>query len=178
MNRIIVMGVSAGAGKSTFAKKLGNSLDLHVYHLDALFWKPGWQESSIEEFRASQEKIAATSSWIIEGNYSSTYDIRATRADTIIYLEIPRIICIYRVLKRWLTHLGHTRSDMGSGCKEKMEWSFLKFIWTTYYPRKQKMNERFVRFKQMGPEKTVILLQNKAEITDFLQELQRKHTIL
>ena len=178
MKRIMVMGVSAGAGKSTFAKKLGDLLDLHVYHLDALFWKPGWQEATLEEFRASQKTVAASSSWIIEGNYSSSFDIRAARADTIIYLEIPRIVCIYRVLKRWLTHLGQTRSDMGSGCKEKMEWSFLKFIWTTYYPRKQKMKERFAQFKQTGPEKTVILLRSKAEITNFIQELHTKHTIL
>ncbi|MGA9289713.1 MAG: topology modulation protein [Anaerobacillus sp.] len=178
MNRIIVMGVSAGAGKSTFAKKLGDLLDLRVYHLDSLFWKPGWQEATLEEFRASQETVAANSSWIIEGNYSSSFDIRAPRADTLIYLEIPRLVCIYRVLKRWFTHIGQTRSDMGSGCKEKMEWSFLKFIWTTYYPRKQKMKKRFAQFQQMGPEKNVILLRNKAEIINFLHELETNHTIL
>ncbi|WP_165996508.1 topology modulation protein [Bacillus sp. Cs-700] len=178
MNRIMVMGASAGAGKSTFAKKLGEILDYEVYHLDALFWKPGWVEASLDEFRTSQEKIALTSRWIIEGNYSNSYDIRVAQADTIIYIDAPRLLCLYRVLKRWITHLGKTRSDMGKGCNEKMEWSFLTFIWTTYYPRKEKMKKRFEEIQQTSPEKTIIVLQNKAEIAIFLQELQTKHTIL
>ncbi|KMM38017.1 topology modulation protein [Guptibacillus hwajinpoensis] len=178
MKRILVMGISAGAGKSTFARKLGDLLHINVHHLDTLFWKPGWKESSIEEFRSSLEEIVTTPTWIIEGNYSNTYDIRATHADTIIYLEVPRLVCLYRVLKRWLTHLGQTRPDMAEGCKEKMELSFLKFIWTTYYPRKEKMYKRFEQFQETGQNKTVIKLKNKAQIHDFFHELERKHTIL
>jgi adenylate kinase family enzyme len=178
VNRIMVMGASAGAGKSTFAKKLGEILDYEVYHLDALFWKPGWIEASLDEFRNSQEKIASTSRWIIEGNYSNSYDIRVAQADTIIYIHAPRLLCLYRVLKRWITHIGKTRSDMGKGCNEKMEWSFLTFIWTTYYPRKEKMKKRFEEIQQTTPEKKIILLQNKSEIANFLHELQTKHTNL
>ncbi|TKD69993.1 topology modulation protein [Pseudalkalibacillus hwajinpoensis] len=178
MKRIMVMGISAGAGKSTFARKLGELIQIDVHHLDALFWKPGWKEASIEEFRSSQEEIVTSPIWIIEGNYSNSYDIRSNRADTIIYLEVPRLVCLYRVLKRWVTHFGQTRPDMGEGCNEKMELSFLKFIWTTYYPRKDKMQKRFEQFQQTGQNKTVILLKNKAQIDDFLHELQRKHTIL
>ncbi|PFG13764.1 topology modulation protein [Bacillus sp. es.036] len=178
MNRIMVMGASAGAGKSTFAKKLGEILDYEVYHLDALFWKPGWIEASLDEFRTSQEKIALTSRWIIEGNYSNSHDIRVAQADTIIYIHAPRLLCLYRVLKRWITHIGKTRSDMGKGCNEKMEWSFLTFIWTTYYPRKEKMKKRFEEIQQTSPEKKIILLQNKSEIANFLHELQTNHTNL
>ena len=41
MNKIIVIG-SSGSGKSTLSKQLSNILDIPVYHLDALFWKPNW----------------------------------------------------------------------------------------------------------------------------------------
>ncbi|WP_347549733.1 topology modulation protein [Pseudalkalibacillus hwajinpoensis] len=178
MKRIMVMGVSAGAGKSTFAQKLGEILQIDVHHLDALFWKPGWKEASLEEFRSSQNEIVTSPQWIIEGNYSNSYDIRADHADTIIYIELPRMICIYRVLKRWITHIGQTRQDMGEGCKEKMDLAFLKFIWTTYHPRKEKMKSRFEQFQQNGSEKSIIILRNKSEIADFLHNLQPKHTIL
>ncbi|HEU5138867.1 MAG TPA: topology modulation protein, partial [Bacillales bacterium] len=46
MPRIMVMGASAGTGKSTFAQELSKILNIEVYHLDRLYWKPGWVESS------------------------------------------------------------------------------------------------------------------------------------
>lgn len=173
MNRIMVVGISAGVGKSTFAKKLGEVLNIKVYHLDALFWKPGWVEASLEEFAAPQRKIVKQDQWIIEGNYSSTYEIRAAHADTIIYLELPLRVCLYRVIKRWLTNIGRTRPDLGEGCKEKMEWKFIKFIYTTYHPRKKKMAERFRAFQAVGPEMKVITLKSKQEIHSYIENIKR-----
>lgn len=53
----MVIGISAGVGKSTFARNLGEILNMKVHHLDALFWKPNWVEASIEEFSAAQKKL-------------------------------------------------------------------------------------------------------------------------
>jgi len=44
MNKIAVIG-SGGSGKSTFSRKLGNILNLPVYHLDTVYWNPGWIET-------------------------------------------------------------------------------------------------------------------------------------
>jgi adenylate kinase family enzyme len=172
MRRIMVIGISAGVGKSTFARKLGDLLDIEVTHLDALFWKPGWVEATLEEFSKPQREIVKKQHWIIEGNYSSTFDIRMENADTLIYLELPLYVCLYRVLKRWLTNLGKNRPDMGQGCPERMEWSFLKFILTTYNPRKRKMDERMERFQAKGAGKEVFKLKNKKEIDSFLESLR------
>ncbi len=169
MNRIMVMGVSAGVGKSTFAAKLGEQLNINVYHLDVLHWKPNWIEAPKEEFRASQKEIVAQDNWIIEGNYKSTYDIRAQKADTIIYLELPLIVCLYRVIKRWILNIGKARPDMGEGCKEKLDYEFLKFIVTTYSSRKKKMESRFEAFRKTGPEKKIIRLKSKKEIKSYLE---------
>ncbi|WNS75985.1 topology modulation protein [Bacillus sp. DTU_2020_1000418_1_SI_GHA_SEK_038] len=168
MKRIMVVGISSGVGKSTFARKLGEVLDIHVYHLDALFWKPNWVEAPIDEFSEAQRQIVNQDQWIIEGNYTPTFSIRTERADTIIYLELPIYICLYRVLKRWVMNIGKTRPDMGKDCKEKIDWAFIKFILTTYYPRKKKMAERFQAF-QATDSKKVILLINKQEIEAFLR---------
>ncbi|MFY0758133.1 topology modulation protein [Metabacillus dongyingensis] len=171
MNRIMVMGVSAGVGKSTFARKLGELLKISVYHLDALYWKPEWKEASLEEFADDQQKIVSLDQWIIEGNYSNTYDIRVQNADTIIYLELPLIVCLYRVFKRWIQNIGKTRPDMGEGCKEKLDFQFLEFICTTYYPRKKKMETRLQAFKGKGSQKNIIMLKNKKEIHSYLETL-------
>lgn len=171
MKRIMVMGVSPGVGKSTFARKLGERLDINVYHLDALFWKPGWVDSSLEEFASSQQGIVTLDKWIIEGNYSNTYDIRAQNADTIIYLEFPLLVCLYRVFKRWILNRGKTRPDMGEGCKEKIDYEFLRFICTTYNRRKEKMKDRFQAFQRMGVQKNIITFKGKKEIQAYLDTL-------
>ncbi len=56
MKRIMVIGISAGVGKSTFARSLGEALNIEVYHLDALYWRSGWVEAPEEEFRSDQQK--------------------------------------------------------------------------------------------------------------------------
>lgn len=172
MERIMVIGVSSGVGKSTFARKLGEALNIKVYHLDVFYWKPGWVEASLEEFAAAQKNIVIQDQWIIEGNYSNTYEIRAEKADTIIYLELPLHVCLYRVIKRWLTNIGKTRPDMGEGCKEKIDWPFIKFILTTYHSRKRKMEERMKAFQSGGPHKRVFMLRSKKEIDSFLKNIK------
>ncbi len=172
VKRIMVIGVSSGVGKSTFARKLGEVLDINVYHLDALFWKPNWVQASIEEFSQAQQEIVKQDQWIIEGNYTPTFGIRTEKADTIIYLELPLHTCMYRVLKRWIKNIGKTRPDMGKDCKEKIDWEFIKFILNTYNPRKKKMAERFQAFQEDGSKK-VIILTNKQEIQAFIENFSR-----
>jgi len=171
MNRIMVIGVAPGVGKSTFARDLGNLIDIDVYHLDALYWKPNWVEAPVEEFREGQQKIVALDKWLIEGNYSGTFDIRLPYVDTIIYLELPLYVCLYRVIKRWIKNRGRTRVDMGEGCKEKLDYEFITYIWTTYKPRKQKMQARFRALQDNGSSTKVIILKNKKEIHSYLETI-------
>lgn len=171
MKRMMVIGVSAGVGKSTFAMRLGKALGIEVFHLDAFFWKPGWVQASLEEFTIAQENMIKNNhSWIVEGNYSATFSLRAEQADTIIYLELPLRVCVYRVIKRWLTNLGKRRYDLGGGCTERMEWDFLKFILTTYKARKKTMKERLNFYQK---DKLVIRLKGKAAIEYFLNEIEK-----
>ncbi len=163
----MVIGVSAGVGKSTFARKLGEKLEIDVYHLDRFFWKAGWKEASIEDFTSSQQEIVKKKQWIIEGNYSNTINIRLDSADTIFYLELPLHTCLYRVVKRWLTNIGKTRPDMAIGCREKLDWKFIKFIVTTYYSRKIKMEKRL---KVLSGTKKVIQLKSKKEINEYFHK--------
>jgi adenylate kinase family enzyme len=168
MKRIMVIGISPGVGKSTFARELGKILHMNVYHLDSIYWKPNWIEATLDEFSKAQKEIVTRERWIIEGNYSNTFDIRAEYADTIIYLELPLYLCLYRVIKRWITNIGKTRPDMGEGCKEKIDWDFIKFIYTTFYSRKRKMEQRFQHYKQNNANKLIIELRSKKEIKGFL----------
>jgi adenylate kinase family enzyme len=172
LKRIMVIGVSPGVGKSTFAAKLGESLGVRVYHLDSYFWKSGWVESTLPEFTSAQKEMVSGEQWIIEGNYSKTLHIRAEKADTIIYLELPLRVCLYRVIKRWISNIGNTRPDMAAGCPEKLDWTFLKFILTTYKSRKVKMDKLFKMTRLTKESQDVIVLKNKREIRDFLSAIK------
>lgn len=172
MNKIMVIGVSAGAGKSTFARRLGELTGIEVTHLDRLFWKPNWVEATPEEFFEAQQQVVQRDRWIMEGNYAKTAHIREPHADTVIYLELPLRVCLYRVLKRRVQFHGKTRQDIGEGCKEKMDKAFLKFIITTYSARKKSMKERMERYAEEG--KTVHYLKTQGEIQRFLDTYMEK----
>ncbi|HEY5588821.1 MAG TPA: AAA family ATPase, partial [Candidatus Paceibacterota bacterium] len=128
MNKIAVIGCG-GAGKSTFSRKLQEILDISVYHLDKLNWKPGWVPTPKDEWDDLMKSLVAKQKWIIDGNYGRTLDIRLENADTIIFLNMPTYLCIYRVIKRRLMYHGKSRPDMNKGCLEQLNWEFIKWVW-------------------------------------------------
>jgi Adenylate kinase and related kinases len=167
MKRIAIIG-SGGAGKSTMARKLGQALNRDVSHLDALFWKPNWVGVPRQEQIIVQNELVKREEWIIDGNYGGTLDIRLNAADTIIYLDYPRLLCMYRALKRSIQYRNKTRPDMGPGCKEKIDLPFLKWIWE--YP-KTRRPEIINKLQQLSGEKQVVILKSPGEAKRFLKSV-------
>ncbi|MCC7276025.1 MAG: topology modulation protein [Alphaproteobacteria bacterium] len=128
MRRIVILGCSGG-GKSTLARALGARLGLPVVHLDVLFWQPGWKESERAPFRARLADALAGDGWITDGNFANTFDLRLPRADTIIWIEQPRLLCVARALLRVARYYGRNRPDLAPGCPERLDLAFLRYIW-------------------------------------------------
>lgn len=128
--KIAILGHS-GSGKSTLARQLGEKYGLPVLHLDRIQFRPGWVETTREEKR---EKLTAfldahSGGWVIDGNYMKICaERRFAEADRILYLDFPRRICLFRVLRRWRMYRGVTRPDMGEGCEEKVDLEFLRWV--------------------------------------------------
>lgn len=171
MQRIMVIGVSAGAGKSTFARRLGEVANLPVHHLDVYYWKPGWVEAEEKEFRYTQQELANEPRWVIEGNYNSTGNIRLAACDTLIQLQLPLWRCLWRVLKRRIQYRKQARPDMAPGCPEKLDYKFLKFIITTYRGRQKSQCHLIEEFRMKYPEKQVYILRTQKEIEAFLTQV-------
>lgn len=168
MRKIVLIG-PGGAGKSTLARQLGEVLKIDIYHLDALFWKPNWVGVPKDDQKKIQNKLVEKEEWIIDGNYGGTMEIRLNAADTIIFLDIHRTICVYRVFKRILQYRNKTRHDMGEGCKERFDLDFLKWIWN--YP-KTKRPEILKKLNQMSKEQRVIILKSPKEVKQFLKKVE------
>ncbi len=128
MRKIIIVG-SGGAGKTTLARRLGEATGIEVIHLDSLFWRPNWTRTPEEEWISKVESLVKCDSWIMDGNFGGTREIRLAACDTIIWLDTPRHVCLYRALKRTVTYHNRTRPDMAEGCNEKLDWEFLRWIW-------------------------------------------------
>ena len=88
MKRVLVIG-SPGAGKSTFARNLRDKTGLPLYHLDNIWHKPDRTTISREEFDERLAAILAKDSWIIDGNYSRTLELRLQYCDTVFLLDYP-----------------------------------------------------------------------------------------
>ncbi len=135
MRRVIVVG-SGGAGKSTLAVRIGARLQLPVIHLDARHWHAGWRSAPPEVWRREVEALVAAPAWVMDGNYAGTLDVRMAACDTVVFLDLPRLICLWRVMVRTLRYRGRTRPDMAPGCPERWDWEFLRWVWS--FPRRHR----------------------------------------
>ena len=162
--RILVLGCS-GSGKSTLSRALGQALDVPVFHIDQLFWKENWVESSDEDLAATLTEIAAMEHWIIDGNYSRFLSHRIDRAEEIIYIQLPRWQNLWRVTKRYWKYRGRTRPDMTESCNEKLELEFLIWIWNF---SKRSHHKMITAIRESNKPATI--LHSQKEINIFLQD--------
>ena len=165
MQRVIIIGCG-GAGKSTLARKLGEKTGLPVVHLDQIWWAPGnWQHMDREAFDRILAEEMEKPCWILDGNYNRTLQPRLDRCDTVIYLDLPRLVClgswVGRVIKNW----GHARADMAEGCAEWFDPEMAMWIWNF----NKNNRKRYYELLQNLEGRQVHILKNRREVKRFLQ---------
>ena len=167
MKRVLVIG-SGGAGKSTFARRLGERLGLPVIHLDRLYWRAGWVETPKDEWRRKVEELCAGESWVMDGNYSGTLDVRLGACDAVIFLDLPRVLCTWRVVKRALIYRNTSRPDVAEGCPENLNREFCWWVWN--YPRRSRPKV-LRRLEEHARDKQIFILRSSAEVERFFAEV-------
>ena len=168
MRKILVIG-SGGSGKSTFATRLGALLNLEVIHLDKLFWRPGWTKPAPEEWLETVTDLIDRDSWILDGNYSGTLDLRVQKCDTVVFLDLSRWLCLWRIVTRVLRYRKEHRPDMAEGCPEKLDVEFVLWVWN--YSRRTK--PKIVKLLRQNCEgKEIVWLRSRAEVEKFLAQFE------
>ena len=164
--KIAVIGYS-GAGKSTLARALGERYDIPVLHLDRVQHTSNWQERDREEAHRMVHDFMERPQWVIDGTYSGfEFQRRLEEADKIVFLNLPRLTCFLRALKRFFRFRNGTRPDMADGCAEKMDFEFV--WWLLWKGRTRQKRKKFQRVMNQYPEKTVVLKSQK-DIDRYLE---------
>lgn len=166
MERIILIGCG-GAGKSTMARALGEKTGLPVVHLDQIFWRENWQSIPKEEFDRLLRLELEKPRWIIDGDYGRTLPLRLQHCDTVIFLDYPRRECLLGVIKRILTSYGRSRPDMAPGCRERLDWEFLTWVWNWRKNKRQNILDALANTEGVR----IIVLKNRKEGRKFLENL-------
>ena len=167
MQRVAIIG-SCGAGKSTLARSLSEKLNLPIIHLDAYYWQPGWESSSDREWSEVHQELIKGDCWIMDGNYGGTMAGRLAAADTIIWLDFNRYLCLWRIVKRYWQYRGKTRPDMAASCPERLNLEFLSYVWHFPQIHRAKIIEKLAADRD---NKQIIVLKNSRQVLDLLKRV-------
>lgn len=168
MEKIVIFG-SPGSGKTTLAQKLGSRLDIEVFHLDRLFWNPGWEEKPLATRITIQQELIRANRWIMEGTYLDSSDVRLNAADTIIFLDTFFLLCLLRVFIRRIKYHNKPRLDLPQGCSEKLRWRYiLKVLVFPIRGRQSFLKQKWAP-RRDNEEKLLLWFRSSKEIEDFLK---------
>ena len=175
--KISIIGYSA-SGKSTFAKNLGEILDIPVLHLDKVNFLPNWEERKKED----SEKIVLDfinknkNKFIIDGNFSKfAYDLRMKLSDKIIFFDFDRITCLFQAFQRYNKYKGKVRESMTEGCYEKLDWEFIK--WILFNGRTEERINKYNKLIEKYKDK-IIIVKNRKEVDDLLNKIKTNKKFL
>jgi adenylate kinase family enzyme len=166
MRRVCVLG-PAGAGKTTVAWHIAGRTGLPVIHLDVIFWRAGWARAPADEARRALDDAIAGERWIVDGNFLDfeRREERFDRADTVIFLDLPRRTYLRRVLWRRVRDRRRRRPDLPEGADESVDLGLLRWIWS--YGRTDRPRVMAL-LAGLDPEVTVHHLRAPAEVSRYL----------
>lgn len=138
MQRVSVVGVP-GAGKTTLGRRLAAQLGVPFVELDAVNHQPRWQALPPDEYRARVADAVAAPGWVVDGNYSVVRDLVWARADTVVWIDLPRRVVMRRLARRTARRVL-TREVLWNGNREPVanlwrldpERNILRWAWTRH----------------------------------------------
>ena len=161
MNKIIVIGCP-GSGKSTFSRMLHQRTGIPLFHLDMMYWNEDKTTVDKSVFLERLSMALQCSQWIIDGNYSSTMELRLQACDTVFFLDYPLEVCLQGIQER----RGKPRSDMPwIETEEDTEFTrFIKDFQTQNRPQ-------IVELLKACPGKNIHIFTERKQADAFLNQL-------
>ena len=159
--RIIILGPS-GSGKSTFSRKLHDLLSLPLIHLDNIWWKEDKTHITRKQFDQKLEEILQGEKWIIDGDYSRTYEVRFKACDTVIFLDYDKKSCLAGISER----IGKKREDI-PWIEDKLDPGLVELI-NNYEAKNRPI---IYQLMEKYPDKRAIIFKDRNQARQWLKDL-------
>jgi adenylate kinase family enzyme len=183
VERISVVG-NSGSGKSWLARRIAESIGVPYAELDAINHLPGWTTPSSEAFLATVNSVTETDRWVVDGNYRAVVIEGPVwrRADTVVWVDLPRHVVIRQVVRRTVTRFV-ARRELWNGNRERLlnmlSWdpnkSIIRWSWTQHH----KYRARYSR-AMSSPDYAhlhFIRLRSRSEVISWLATLQHDQPV-
>ena len=176
--RIVIWGVT-GAGKTTLAYQLGETLGLPVVQLDAIRHRNGWDTVDWPEFRAELTETleSYTDGWVLEGSYSRIMDVYLSRADTMVWLNLPWRVSFWRLFRRTVARAwDQVPLYNPNGPTESWRLSFFdrrSILWWSISTHRKSSRQRQERIAELPSHVRVHTLRNARDVAAFRAGVER-----
>lgn len=161
MKKVIVIGCP-GAGKSTFARKLRDKTGLSLYYLDMLFHNSDGTSVERKAFDKGLTEILEKDSWIIDGNYNRTMEMRLKKCDTAFLLDYPVELCLESAKSR----IREKREDFPY-VEQEFDEEFKK--WISDFP-KNNLPEIYSLLEKYKDKVNIVIFKSREEANAFLEK--------
>lgn len=165
--RILVAGTS-GSGKTTLAKRISDAVGAPHTEIDALYHGPGWVPR--DSFMLEVAALAAAPTWVTEWQYGKARPLLLRRADLLVWLDLPRVVVMRRVLRR-TAQRRLTKTVLWNGNVEPPLSTFfsdrdhiIRWAWRTH----DETVERVATAVALRPELSVVRLTNQQDVELWL----------
>jgi len=168
--RVLVAG-TAGVGKTTTAAHIGRTLGIPFTEIDSIYHGPDWTPRPT--FVTEVEAYTRAPAWVTEWQYSATRPMLVRRADTLVWIDLPVAVAVWRLVRRTLRRrLRHT--ELWNGNVEPPLRAFftdrghiVRWGLRTQYESRR----RVPALERTAPHLRIVHLRSQRQVDRFLQHL-------
>lgn len=173
--KIMVIG-SPGAGKTTLIQRIVAQTGWPLLSLDHEWHQSDYSDAAKIKFRQTQQQfMAAHEHWVIDGNYRGTMNLRLAQADVVLWLQVPRVVAIWRIIKRsWrFKHDRQTRPEMPKAFSEHFDADYREFLKYVWHFNRDNVSQIQTRLANLRLDQQLIIVRSAKDKRRILAQIKK-----